>query len=472
MIQTPSLLIPEAPIRHTLLAAESRARAIDQPVLASVSVPLADGTPLQLFQRAATIWPDRFYWERPSEHFSMAGLGMACIFDPPAATRFADITRHWGSLIERAVIAWPVDAPGVGPVLMGGFSFDPLRPADELWNGYPAALLVLPFIHLTKTYDSLWLTINVVVQPYLNNIDEIAALLLEACTTVLGTSQEPQELYKQPSFALLNTFSPDTWKKMVAATVADIRNGLFEKVVLTHCIVAKAEEPLKPVPMLERLRAEYPEAAIFAVAHAGRCFLGASPERLAWLRTGRAEAWCLAGSITRGKTPDEDEALAHQLLRSGKDRAEHDIVLHMIRETLTSVCTNVQAPSEPQVLRLHNVQHLYTPVTGEIMPGYNLIDLVARLHPTPAVGGYPRERALHAIREREVCERGWYAGPIGWLDRYGEGEFAVAIRSTLLIGPYAAIFGGCGIVADSDPESEYQEAMLKMEPIFSALGAR
>ncbi len=178
----------------------------------------------------------------------------------------------------------------------------------------------------------------------------------------------------------------------------------------------------------------------------------------------------LAGSIRRGVTDQEDHALGQQLLASAKDSGEHAVVVRVLAEGLRAVCADVQTPPAPQLLRLHNVQHLHTPITARVRTGRSVLDLVERLHPTPAVGGYPREAALRLIRDREGLDRGWYAGPLGWVDARGEGEFAVALRSALLRGSEATLFAGCGIVADSQPESEYAESALKMRPLLAALG--
>jgi isochorismate synthase len=163
--------------------------------------------------------------------------------------------------------------------------------------------------------------------------------------------------------------------------------------------------------------------------------------------------------------------LGEQLLASAKDRHEHEVVVRTVVEALGPLCDQLDVGATPSLLKLGNVQHLYTPVTGHLCSACTLLNVVERLHPTPAVGGRPREAALALIREREGFDRGWYGGPVGWIDQRGEGEFAVAIRSALLHGTQATLFAGCGIVADSDPEREYAEAALKLKPMLSALGA-
>src|SRR5207247_6707767 len=165
------------------------------------------------------------------------------------------------------------------------------------------------------------------------------------------------------------------------------------------------------------------------------------------LRDGAVDAGCLAGSAPRGETPEEDARLGTALLASAKNRAEHAVVVRSVRAALEGVCSEVHSPHVPRLLRLRNVQHLYTPVDARIAARTCVLDLVQRLHPTPAVGGHPREGALRFIRDREGLDRGWYAGAVGWLDRRGDGAFAIALRSALLQGAEAALLRGSGIVA-------------------------
>jgi isochorismate synthase len=260
------------------------------------------------------------------------------------------------------------------------------------------------------------------------------------------------------------------WEALVEDAARACRTGVLEKVVLARAVRACARVPFDPAAALERLRDAYPNAYVFAVARGPRCFLGATPERLVRLRDGAVDAACLAGSARRGETPEEDARLGSALLASAKDRAEHAVVVRSVRAALEDVCREVHSPHEPRLLRLRNVQHLYTPVDGGVSWPTCVLDLVQRLHPTPAVGGYPREGALRFIREREGLDRGWYAGPVGWLDRRGDGEFAVALRSALVHGAEATLFAGSGIVAQSRASDEYAETCLKLHPMLNALG--
>jgi isochorismate synthase len=263
------------------------------------------------------------------------------------------------------------------------------------------------------------------------------------------------------------------WQAIVRATIERLRRqdgAPIEKVVLAREVRVRAARPLSRAAALARLRADYPSCFIFAIDRGADCFLGASPERLIQLQRGNILSTCLAGSIARGATPDEDARLGAELLASAKDRHEHAVVVRGLRDALIELTERLEVPEQPTLLKVRNVQHLYTPVTGRAARDVTVLDLVERLHPTPAVGGLPREEALAIIRRTERMDRGWYAGPVGWMDARGNGEFAVALRSGLLRDRDASLFAGCGIMGDSDPDREYAESRLKLRPIISALG--
>jgi menaquinone-specific isochorismate synthase len=233
-----------------------------------------------------------------------------------------------------------------------------------------------------------------------------------------------------------------------------------------------ADRPFAPVSALARLRRVDSSATLFAIQSGSSWFIGATPERLVRLQNGRVEVTCLAGSIDVGNSEGEQSRLATQLLASEKDREEHEIVVRSTMDALADICENVtRLPGTPRVITARSVQHLETPLTAMMPDAGKVLDLVERLHPTPAVGGYPRERAASTIWELEEIDRGWYAGPFGWMDLDGSGDFSVAIRSAMLSGTTASLFAGCGIVAASVPADEFEETCLKLRPMLSALGA-
>ena len=244
------------------------------------------------------------------------------------------------------------------------------------------------------------------------------------------------------------------------------------KVVLARAVDLTADQPLHPLLVLNGLRQRFPDCYSFSFsAGGGPSFIGASPERLLRVSRGVLETEALAGSARRGGSASEDAALASALARSDKDLREHGQVLADIRARLEPLTTTLEVPAAPQVRRLANVQHLHTPVRGSLRPEAHPLDVLAELHPTPAVGGSPRAAALAAIADLEEFPRGLYAGALGWLNARGGGEFFVGLRSALIEGNTARLYAGAGIVAGSAPEKELAETDLKLRAMLGAIGA-
>lgn len=445
----------------------------DTPVLLSATerVPWLD--PLALFDAAGTLVSDRQYWENPGSGFVLAGIGTAYDIEGRGDNRFHETERAWTDMLQTARMDVPTGVDGTGPLLLGGFSFDTetRHRADGLegqWRGFPDGRFVLPRLLLTRSGDETWLTVNVIASRSTtqDEIDRVLALwtsLFDDRTTrgerpLVPANLEFEELMPQAA-----------WKQIVARAVADIRGDTMEKVVLARAVMAHTPRPLDPTRTLRQLRNDYAGSGfLFAVARGSRCFLGSTPERLVRLSRGMVQADSLAGSTRRGATVDEDWKLGQALLDSAKDQAEHAVVTRVLRESLEAAGARVLSSGPPGLRKLGHLQHLHTPLMGQ-SSGCTILDFVARVHPTPAVGGFPRDAALAFVRNHECLDRGWYASPIGWIDRHREGEFAVGIRSAFLDGSRVFLYAGCGIVGDSDPNAEYAESCLKLRPMRSAL---
>jgi len=452
-------MLIDSPSRAAVAVREAsiRARRLGRPVLASWTEP-SSLEALSFFAQASES-PHRALWLRPSHGEALVGIGAARRLTGTGVNRFRQIGDAWRDLLADAVVDNDASAQfDAGPLLLGGFSFDPARrQSSELWSAFPDARMVLPQRMLAVRQGSAGLTHNVVVSPDAGSEQQ---------------AQRPEPDARRAAPGADPTLSAEAWKALVGSVALGIRTGQLgvQKVVL-----ARAEQIQQPRPFDPRLAAgnladSYPGCTVFAIARGEACFLGATPERLVALHDGAASTLALAGSFPRGATPAEDQRLAERLLQDPKERAEHAYVVAGVRDALTEVCTRVISDPQPRLEQLANVQHLLTPIYGQVAAGIGILDLVERLHPTPAVGGFPRQRALELIREYEALDRGWYAAPIGWMNRAGEGEFVVAIRSALLNGSMATLFAGCGIVADSDPATEYAEAGWKLQPMLNALG--
>jgi menaquinone-specific isochorismate synthase len=260
------------------------------------------------------------------------------------------------------------------------------------------------------------------------------------------------------------------FRASVATALKRIEAEEFQKIVLARAIDLEADAPLHPLVVLDQLRQRFPDCFSFSVANGhGESFIGASPERLLRVSQGVLEADVLAGTIRRGTGASEDAALGGQLQRSEKDLHEHALVLASIKRRLGALGVELTHPASPGLRKLANLQHLHTPIRAQLPEGIRLLDALAVLHPTPAVGGSPRKAAVDAIRELEGFPRGLYAGALGWLNARGGGEFMVGIRSALVSGTKARVYAGAGIVAGSTPDKEFTETELKFQALLDAL---
>jgi menaquinone-specific isochorismate synthase len=263
----------------------------------------------------------------------------------------------------------------------------------------------------------------------------------------------------------------DYWQRQIETATDRIKAGELGKVVLSRTMDIAFNDPIDPLYALDNLRERYKDTFRFLIEPAvDHAFFGATPELLVNLNGARLETAALAGSRPRGTSPETDYALALDLLADPKERSEHAFVADSVRELLQPLVDALHAPLEPGILKLSNIQHLHTPFYGTLKPGFDVLSIVERLHPTPALGGYPQQAAVDVIASSEPIDRGWYAAPIGWFDHEGNGTFAVAIRSAVTVGTTARLYAGAGIVADSQPEREWAETRLKFRPVANALG--
>jgi salicylate biosynthesis isochorismate synthase len=262
---------------------------------------------------------------------------------------------------------------------------------------------------------------------------------------------------------------PAHYEHAVAAAVTRIRAGALEKVVLARELEAHAPRAHDPAAIMGVLRQEFPSCYVLAVGRGEATFLAASPELLVRREGQRASTVALAGSIGRSADPAVDDHLGERLLRSDKDREENAIVARAIARVLQPHSVWVAAAPEPAVIKVANIQHLATPIRAQLASPRDALELAGLLHPTPAVGGDPRERAVELIPALEGFDRGWYAGGVGWTDSTGDGEFCVSLRCALLRGPMARLYAGCGIVRDSEPASELAETEIKFGALLPLL---
>ncbi len=440
------------------------------PVLISHVACVDSIDPLMFFREAETRREKEItYWADADEKFIMVGVGSvyAVKVEDNGADRFARVETEWATIVANSVRSSPCDVPQTGLVLLGGGSFDPIKPQSERWRNFAHAEFHLPRLLLTQTENAAWITINFLLQGS-EKPEELTKTLLAECELFLTKGKYRLSAIEN-SFAI-EEIGVDRWKPMVECVVKDIRDGAIEKVVLARELYLQSEAPISIADILFRLHAGQPGSYIFAFMHQGECLVGASPERLIKRKREEYYSTCLAGSMKRGKNPVEDELLGRELLHDKKNRYEQNLVVRMLSEKLKKYCDPLEIPSEPQLKQLKNIYHLCTPLKGKARPGISIFTVLSDLHPSPALGGFPQQEAMRKIREEEHLDRGWYGGPIGWVNADGSGEFIVAIRCGLVRQKEAFLFAGCGIVENSDPVSEYEETQIKFQPMLSALG--
>ena len=406
----------------------------------------------------------RTFWARPSEELWLVGIGSATAIAINGERPIHKARQEYQSLLEGAVIEGP-EIRGVGPVFMGGFRFDSRTQKSPIWTDFSDGLLVLPRFLLTSVGRNRWLTINIMMSPGADPRAEAERAGAQMEALAPDTTNNPT------SPALIYQYQTPTekWSHWVQLALQAIADGQLTKVVLARRMNVSSDREFSLEWVLSQLSSAYTDCSIFAIDNGSSSFVGATPEPLAHLENGALSLSCLAGTIGRGATPEEDEELSRQLLDSTKDRLEHDSVVSMVADTLGRVCEELRWNTMPHVVKLHTVQHLATFFRGRPKGACDILELVELLHPTPAVGGVPTHQALETISQLEG-DRGWYAAPVGWLDYRGEGEFDVAIRSALLRGNQATLFAGSGIVQGSDPHLEFIETELKFQPMLTALG--
>ncbi len=391
---------------------------------------------------------------------------------------------HRGALAAVVAAAGPADryeavraaAAGAGSArFFGGFAFREDHRPGGVWCAFPAALFHLPELEMeSRGGGDLELRGRATLEPGRDPAEARRALeaRLVELGTALGAQQQAGTHHPRRTRGEARATERGAWEGAVEEALAAIRSGSVSKVVLARTLDVAPAEPVDPVDVVLRLWDANRGAHVFLFEPgAGEALVGAAPETVATLWKGVFRATAVAGSIRRGEDPDEQAALAAALLASRKDREEQRIALDDMLERLRPVARDIEVDAEPHVLALPRIQHLETNIRASVDDGYDVLDLVRLLHPTPAVCGRPRDAALDLLAREEPFERGWYAGPVGWFDGDGNGLFAPALRMAVLHAGSWRLFAGAGIVEGSVPALEWEETGMKFEPVVRALAA-
>ncbi len=436
---------------HSVLR-EAPAMPSRSPRLAEETKAWADLDPFAAAERASALSERFFLWQSPDRTRTTFGAGELLRLTADGEGRFSAIAQGWRAL-DLA------HAPGA--LLLGGFAFGDAAPGGA-FGGLHSADFFVPRVLLREEAGSRRLSLFALKAGCAPDFAP-AKRLLEAL----------QQFPVAPPPARVTLVDPpgarSAWRRRVLRATDAIAAGALEKVVLARRRIALYGRRPDLSSILRRLSEREPDCRIFACGDGQRAFLGATPELLCLREDGVARVDCLAGSSRRDLDPAVDCGIGEALRASGKNRSEHAHVVRAVQTALEALGLAPSVPQEPSVRQLKHLKHLYTPVSAVCGPEHDVFRLAGALHPTPAVGGVPQAAALAWLRSNEGLSRGFYAGAVGFADPQGDGEFDVALRSALFLRRSARLYAGCGIVAGSDPDEEFQETELKLRPIESAL---
>lgn len=399
---------------------------------------------------------EKVYWSGRNAEWEAAGLGVADVCEGTLEDDFDALRR---ALTPR------LEAAEQGVRYYGGARFDARAAVDPHWSSFGAYRFVVPRFEVVRQPEATFLACNLALprdQHHQNTLVQAIRSLDWPSSGRAEPLASPMHREDRPGW--------DAWRRMIEWALSAFGQQSLDKVVLAREASFEMDEPLDPVVLLQKLRAATSDCFHFLLQPTtGAAFLGATPERL-FERDGhivRSEA--VAGTRPRGASAQDDARLREELFESSKDRREHAFVRRSIEERLAPLCADLQVDDEPSEMKLARGRHLVSSIQGRLHEEVSTFDLIEQLHPTPAVGGYPRHEALQAIRTQEPFDRGWYAGPIGWIGK-DAAEMAVAIRSGLVHGQKLRLYSGAGIVEGSTPAGEWEEIEHKLSDFIDVLG--
>ncbi|ACK65575.1 isochorismate synthase [Rippkaea orientalis PCC 8801] len=409
-----------------------------------------------------------FYGENQRKNEAILGYGTTQLFCVDNSDRFVHSKNLIEECFKKIIKIGSQDISEANPHIFCGFSF--FSDEEDQKSLFPSAFIFLPRFQIIKTNKNSVLTINLLLEK-----NHKIELLIEQITFYINkiNSINHDEYYwlkASEKFKKTIKFEMEkTFKISVESTLKSIQSNQFNKLVLAHPLDLIASQEFSITHCLNNLRQYHPDCYVFALSNGqGNSFIGASPERLISVSKQQLLTDALAGSAPRGKTQKEDQSFAQMLLNNQKERREHQVVIDFITDRLKQLGLKPQF-SPMKVLQLSNIQHLWTPIYSQLPPQIHPLEIVAQLHPTPAVAGFPTEIACQEIRRYENFKRGLYAAPLGWINYQGNSEFIVGIRSALISGNQARLYAGAGIVEGSEPDKELAEIQLKFQGLLRAL---
>ena len=437
------------------------------PKVASITLGIPVVDPLQVMHDLMQSNELHFYVENREDGRAIAALNTTLIHQSEGAQRFAaaqQFTQNWlQHLITEA------DLPWAKPQFFANFTFFDQEPTSS----FAPATIFLPQWQIIRSQEQCALVANFLVD-FQSNSEQLASKVWRQFQTV-SRSQHDCLFFTNVLSHPVDQWQTDQWqtdqfRSAVIAALESIQNRQLHKLVLAHAVDVRSPLPFQWAHSLHNLRQRHPDCTVFSVGNGkGQSFIGASPERILSIHDHQLVTDALAGSSPRGRSAIEDTDLAQRLMSSDKERREHQVVVDFIAQRLVHLGLQSTFANSPSILPLSNIQHLHTPIYAAVPNHVHPLEILASLHPTPAVAGMPREIACQQIRQYENFGRSLYAAPLGWLDAQGNAEFIVGIRSALLDGNCARLYAGAGIVQGSDPDRELAEIKLKFQTLLQAL---
>jgi menaquinone-specific isochorismate synthase len=396
-----------------------------------------------------------FYWARPQEQRCLLASGEVMRLEQQGVNRFHHLQQQFDQLQHH----WRTigDHPPEDPVAFLCYAFDQVEQMTGWWSGLPNSCVIVPQLLLDYSCGRCFVTFTADAESLHSGtlIDQWT----QAFTALINTVQTPDDSCETEPLKRREVFPQDhRWIARVEQAVADIRCSDLNKVVLSRRIRVEGESDFSASKLMARLIQRYPGCTLFAARVDGVMLVAATPERLVSLHQGELKCDAMAGTVAEDETPNERMV-----------KYEHLPVVHTIEQILEPLCEQLEIPGQPQLLQLHGLQHIWTPIHARVKSDITLLKLVAALHPTPAVSGAPDHVARQWLMQNDDHQRGWYCGGFGWMSSSGEGYASVMLRCALLQGNMAELFAGAGITAYSDPHSEFRETELKLQTILDLL---
>jgi menaquinone-specific isochorismate synthase len=444
--------------------------------IASISFEIDLVDPLVVLAKLARASQLTFYWENQASGESIVAIDAVAKLEIAGEARFSKAEKFIQDSLSKIVYfeegkANYTDRKKIQPRFFCSFSFFDENSQPDY--PFPSGTVFLPCWQISVKNNLCQVIVNLTIDA-LTNVHTILHVVwtkIEIIQSLAYYSPNPNN--SPAKYAQRLVANPEKFKASVVSALQAISDGHFSKIVLASALDIYSRTAFNLFESLNNLRKLHPNCYIFSTTNGkGQSFIGASPERLINVRNLVLITDALAGSAPRGKTPEEDAINANRLLNSEKERHEHSLVINFITQQLLKlglIPKVLNFEQAPRLRQLSNIQHLWTPIQAVVPNNVHPLQIIAHLHPTPAVAGESRDIAIKQIRHYESFERGLYAAPLGWVDTLGNCEFIVGIRSALIDGNRARLYAGAGIVAGSDPMKELAEIQLKFQALLKAL---